>query len=440
MARLPGGAKITSLLEHHPKLGRIVENIGWLSFDNFFRMGVGLVVGAWVARYLGPESFGTLNFVRAMMAILGPIALLGLPNIVLRELVNAPEKREEIIGTAFLLHLVGGLLAWVLLLALIGWQRSLGSEGWIISIILGSILVFKSTHVVKQVFEAQVQSKYVVWLENGIVPLVAASKITLILLEASLVAFAGVFAAEALLVGIGLLLLYHKKVAPLIWRFTASRAKSLLLDSWPVIIGGFAIVVYMGIDKVMLGEMMDDTSVGLYSAAVMISTLIYFIPTVISKSIFPALAKARKHSIPLYHERMQKMLSLMVLIAVGISLPMTFLSGPVISLIFGSDFESSGTVLAIHIWASIFVFLGVAGGKYILLENLLRKALVFTIIGALVNVVMNYYLIPLYGIIGCAIATVLSQSISAFLCNSIYSQTRPLFLMKLKALALQGLL
>lgn len=440
MARWAGGAKFAALLQHHPHLGKIVENIGWLSFDKFFRMGVGLVVGAWVARYLGPESFGTLNYVRAMIAILGPLALLGLPAIVLRELVNSPEKRDEIIGTAFVLHVLGGLAAWALLLAIIGWQRNLGSEDWLIAVVLGAISVFQSTNVVKQVFEAQVQSKYVVWLENGIVPLIAASKITLILKEAPLVAFAGIFAAEAMLVSLGLLLLYHKKVAPIIWRFTPRRAKSLLHDSWPIIISGFAIVIYMSIDKVMLGKMMDDSSVGLYSAAVMVSSLIYFIPTVVSNSIFPSLAKARKHSTPLYLERMQQMLSLMVVIAVGISLPMTFFSGPVITLLFGSDFEPSGTVLAIHVWNSLFVFLGVAGGKYILLENLLRKTLVFTIIGAVVNVGMNYYLIPLYGIIGCAFGTLLSQAISALFCNYIYIQTRPLFLMKLKALALWGVL
>lgn len=431
--------RVSIRLQEHPHLLRILENIGWLSFDKFFRMGVGVVVGAWVARYLGPESFGTLNYVRAIIAILGPIALLGLPGIVLRELVNTPEKREEIIGTAFVLHLLGGLISWAILLLVIGWQRSAGSEDWLIAVVMGSITVFQCTNVIKQVFEAQVRSKYVVWLENAIVPLIAGLKIALILTEASLLAFAGVFATEALLVSVGLLLLYHKKIGPIVWHFTGNQAKRLLHDSWPIIISGFAIVVYMSIDKVMLGKMLGDTSVGLYSAAVMISSVIYFVPTVVSKSVFPSLANARKQSIPRYHERMQQLLSIMVLISVGISLPMTLFSGTVVSLLFGPDFAPSGSVLAIHIWASVFVFLGVAGGKYILLENLLRKAIVFTVIGASANVSMNYYLIPIYGINGCAFATLVSQGISACFCNYIYRQTRPLFVMEMKALALYGL-
>jgi O-antigen/teichoic acid export membrane protein len=103
-------------IAHRPELVKIIDNIGWLFFDKTLRMGVGLFVGVWVTRYLGPEQFGLFNFATAFTALFGAVATLGLQGIVVRDIVNDPSCKEETLGTAALLHLIGGTLAYGLII------------------------------------------------------------------------------------------------------------------------------------------------------------------------------------------------------------------------------------------------------------------------------------------------------------------------------------
>ena len=126
----------------------------------------------------------------------------------------------------------------------------------------------------------------------------------------------------------------------------------------------------------------------------------------------------------------------MVWLSVAVALPMTFLSTPIVTLLFGENFSASGTVLAIHIWAAVFVFLGVASSKWFLAEN--RQMLSFqrTALGAVVNVILNFLLIPDFGPIGAAIATVVSYATAAFLFDVAQQETRQMFAMKVRSLNL----
>jgi O-antigen/teichoic acid export membrane protein len=174
--------------------------------------------------------------------------------------------------------------------------------------------------------------------------------------------------------------------------------------------------------------------VGIYSAAVRISEVWYFIPMIIVASVFPAILEAKKRSEAQYYQRLQHLYDLMVWLAVGVALPMTFLSTPIVTLLFGEAFAASGPVLAIHIWAAVFVFLGVSSGKWFLAEN--RQLLSFqrTVLGAIANVVLNLWLIPVYGVVGAALATVMSYAIAAFFADLMQKETRKMFLMKVSAL------
>ena len=199
-------------------------------------------------------------------------------------------------------------------------------------------------------------------------------------------------------------------------RFNKLTAVSLLKDSWPLIFSGMVIAVYMRIDQVMIKEMMNSEAVGQYAAAVRISEAWYFIPMVIASSLFPAIVNAKKQSEELYYARLQKLYDLMVWMAIAIALPMTFLSDWVVNLLYGSQYNQSGSVLMIHIWAGVFVFLGVAFSKYLTIENLTKKMFYRTFLGAILNIILNYFLIPKYGIKGAAVATLLSQ----FVANYVY--------------------
>ena len=398
-------------------------------------MGLGLLVGVWVARYLGPEQFGLFSFALAFVGMFGAVAGLGLQSIVVRDMVRDPSCKEETLGTAAILQMVGGLLAYGCVMGTIFWLRPDDGLAKLLVAILGSVMLFKFSEVAIYWFESQVLSKYIVWVQNGCFLVFAAIKVGLIVSNAPLLAFVWTTAAEALMVAVLILFMLGLRGPNLKkLRFSLLRAKTLLVDSWPLLLSSMAIMVYMKIDQIMLGQMLGDDAVGIYSAAVRISEVWYFIPMMIVASVFPAILEAKKRDETQYLQRLQRLYDLMVWLSVAIALPMTFISTPIVVALFGPAYAESGPVLAIHIWASVFVFLGVASSQWFVAEN--RQILSFqrTLLGALGNVILNLVLIPDFGPIGASVATVVAYAIAAFFADVMQKETRQTFVMKLNSM------
>lgn len=427
-------AFIRRRIAHRPNLLKIVDNIGWLFFDKVLRVGVGLLVGVWVARYLGPEQYGLFSFAAAFIGLFGAVAGLGLQSVVVRDIARDPACKDETLGTAAVLQLVGGLMAYGLIIGTIFWLRPDDALAKVVVAILGSAMLFKASEVAVYWFESQVLSKYTVWVQNGSFLVFACIKVALIINNAPLIAFAWATMAEALLVAMLMLAMFGLRGQGL-QKLSVSldRAKVLLADSWPLLLSGIAIMVYMKIDQIMLGQMVGVEAVGIYSAATRISEVWYFIPMMIVASVFPAILEAKKLSEALYYQRLQRLYNLMVWLSVAVALPMTFLATPIVILLYGNAYAEAGAVLAIHIWASVFVFLGVASSQWFIAEN--RQILNFqrTVLGAFLNVGLNLIFIPSFGAIGAAVATVLAQASVGLIYDAFQKETRPMFYMKLKS-------
>ncbi len=416
-------------------LRRILDNIAWLFFDKIVRLGMGLVVGIWVARYLGPEQYGLLNFGVAIVALFGIFVALGLQSIVVRDLVNDPAGTGTTIGTAAIIQILGAVVAYVLLAVVIVQLRPEDTLAQTVVLLLGLTLFVKAFDTARLWFEAKVMSKYIVWLSNATFLLLSGVKVFLVLAGAPLIAFVWVTVADAVIVGVGSGLLFLRLGPGLAaLRFRLDRARLLFLDSWPLFLSGAAVAVYMKIDMVMLGELASDEAVGVYAAATKVSEIWYFIPMIIVASVFPAILNAKKQSEALYYRRLQQLFDLMVWTSVCVALPMSFLSTPIILLLFGEPYAAAGPVLAVHIWAAIFVFLGLASGKWFIAEGRQIMSLQRTLVGAVTNVALNFALIPDHGALGAAWATLISYGLSAFLFDLAQQTTRRVFLMKVATL------
>lgn len=397
-------------------------------------MGVGLFVSVWVAKYLGPEDFGLFSFAVAFVSLFGALSTLGLPGIVVRDVVSDPKSSLEILGSAVVLQVAGGIVAVLLLLLVIPIFRPHDHSAISVVTIIGLTLLFKGSESIKYWFESQMQSKYTVWAENAAFVVLAGTKIGLVLAGASLLAFAWITFVEGVATAILLFAVYEWLGGSVwAWRFSLVRAKTLLKDSWPLILAGLTVMIYMRIDQVMLGQMINDKAVGIYSAAVRISEAWYFIPMAIVGSAFPALLDAKKTSEVLYLEKFQKLYDTLVIMALAVAIPVTFLADQIVGVLFGLEYIEAGTILSIHIWAALFVFLGVASGKWFLAEN--RQLLAFQRVGlgVVVNIALNWAWIPQYGGAGAAAATLISQAVAALLIDVIHKDTRFMFRMKLKA-------
>jgi PST family polysaccharide transporter len=412
-------------IAHRPGLLKIVDNIGWLFFDKILRMGLGLFVGVWIARYLGPEQFGLFSFATAFVGLFGAVAGLGLQGIVVRDIVRDPAVKEEILGTAAVLQLLGGLLAYGLILGTIFWLRPEDTLSKMLVVILGSTLLLKASDVALYWFESQVLSKYTVWVQNGCFLLFAAIKVALILNHAPLIAFAWAAMAEAMLVALLLFAMLGLRGPGLRQlHVTVARAKGLLKDSWSLLLSGIAVVIYMKIDQIMLGQMVGDVAVGIYSAAVRLSEAWYFVPMVIVHSVFPAMLEAKKSSEEQYYQRLQHLYIFLFYLSVIFSLPLWFFSEWIIQALFGVIYLESSSIFSLYIWNTVFVSLGTARGKWLIAENLQKYGAVYIGISMVSNVVMNYLLIPTYKGFGAACATVVSTFIATIVAPALFQKTR----------------
>ncbi len=387
----------------------VIENTVWFMGDRIVRMCVGLLVGVWLARYLGPSLYGEFSYAIAFAAMFTPVAMLGLDEIVIRDLIQDPSKKEELLGSAFFLMLAGGLAVFIAATATISVVRPGDTLAcWLVAIISAGS-VFQAFIAIEFWFESRLQWKYIVFSKHSAFLLVSLLKIVLITVHAPLVAFAWAGLGEIVCGSVGLVLVYrnngHRMRA---WRGSRATAGTLLKDSWPQIFSVFLTMVYLKIDQVMLGTMAGNEELGFYSAAVRLTEAWYFIPLAICSSVFPSLVKARADNQELFHDRMQKLYNLMALIAYAVAVPVTLFSNWIVDLLFHSAYAKTGPLLAALIWTGLFTSLGAARNAFMVSQNWLRINLVSTLLGCIMNIVLNLFLIPRYGAMGAIIASLIS--------------------------------
>jgi O-antigen/teichoic acid export membrane protein len=398
-------------------------------------MGVGLLVTVWIARYLGPDQFGLLSYALAYVALFGAIAGLGLNDIIVRDLVQDKETVHTTLGSAFALQVLGSLVAFTLIVVSINLLRPDDNLARLAVCALSVSMLFKASEVVKYWFESQVQSKYSVWIENGVFCVLSLVRIALIYNKAPLMAFVWTAVVESALIAVGLLLIYTRYGGRLSdWRPEYFRAMALLKDSWPLILAGIAIIIYMRIDQIMIGHMLGDAAVGIYSAAVRISEVWYFIPMAIVASVFPTIIESKKQSDQLYYQQLQKLYDLLTILAVTVALLITYKADWLVMILFGTGYEQAAPVLTIYVWAGVFVALGVARGKWLVAENLQYMGYWYVGLAMIVNVIGNLILIPVYGAIGASLATVLAQVTTALIAPALFSSTRVSAIMLIRSL------
>lgn len=403
-------------LKNHQGFQRYAANTTWLMAEQILRIIAGILVGIWVARYLGPQQFGVFSYVLAFTTIFGGIAKLGLDGIVVRELIHQPKLQNTYMGTAFWLKVIGAVMVTVFIACIVPFTSNDATTNLYIFIIAGG-LFFQSFEVVEFYFQSQVLAKLISICK--VIQLIFSSiiKVYLVLIQADLFWFVCVTSLDMFSLALSYFIAYRIKGNTSFFKcFDVEIAKKMLKDSWMLVFSSLVVMIYMRIDQIMIKEMLGDYEVGIYSAAVKLSEAFYFIPVLLTASVFPAIINARKESAALYQKRMQSLYTFLIWVAIIVALPMTLLSKWLIMLLYGEAYLPAGQVLMIHIWAAVFVFMGVAFSKYLLAENLQTIAFQRTLLGAIANVCLNFILIPKYGLKGAATATLLAQ----FMANYMY--------------------
>jgi O-antigen/teichoic acid export membrane protein len=409
------------------------SNTSWLLFEKIARLVLNFFVTIAVIRYLRPDEFGLYSYAISFYGLFVAFVSLGLESISIRELVKHPEKRDEILGSVFYTQLGGAIIAIsLIILALLITSEELFTSTLILIISISSF--FQTFNIIDYYFRSMVKAKYSVYVLFTSVLMVSIIKFTLIIVNAPLIYFIVAYSFEFVFNAIGYFIVYHLQKQKVVkWKFDKNLALDLLKDSWPLILSGVVVSIYMKVDQVLIKNMLDVKEVGYYAAAVRLSESWYFIPVAISNALFPAIVNAKNISRELYITRLQKLYDVLAWIAIGISIPVSFFSADIINLLYGSKYLSSAPILTIYIWAGAAVFLGVASSQYLVTENLTKISLMRTSIGMIANVILNIILIPIYGIIGSAVATLISYTLSTF-SIVLFKNSRQQFLMLIKAI------
>ena len=407
--------KITPLRWHwvlnHEGHKRYFANMSWMFGGQMFALLVSFFIGAWIARYLGPENYGVLSYSIAFVGLFGFISSLGIDSILNRELIQTKDKRDELLGTAFRLKLIGGVIAFSLaFISVLIFQSSPLIQ--LLVVLFSFSFILQSINVISIYFNAEVKSKNNV--RATIIATIISSilKIIVILLGEGVIWLIIIYVLDSLWQGIGLIRAYkYYGLKIKSWKFNNTLAKVILKNSWPLMLASAVGFVSFKIDQVIIGSMLGNYKVGIYAVATKLVEVWYFIPGIICTSLFPAIINAKKTNVEMYSNRLKNFYILMAIIPITMAIPITLLAKPIILILFGSGYLESVVILQIYIWSSVGLFLGSAISQYLISENLVKTIFWLNLLTMIINVTLNLILIPIFGIIGSAWATFISYLI-----------------------------
>jgi O-antigen/teichoic acid export membrane protein len=387
---------------------KYTNNIGWLFIGQFFSMVIAFFVGARVAVFLGPSDFGLMSYALSFVGLFGFFGTLGVDSILVRELIKNRDERNSLLGTSLLLKFLGGVVV-IVVSSLVALFFEKDYDAILLIFIYSFVFLFQSINVIALFFQSQVQSKHVVKVQIIVSIISACIKILFIILKLPVVFFVISYLIDALNLGVGLLIVYFMRGESFIeWKFKFSLAKKIIGDSWWLMLNGAMVVIFIRIDQVMVKLLLNNSEAGYYAVAVKLAEMFYFIPALIYPAMFPAIVNAHSIDIGKFNRRLSMFYGAMFWLSILLALPLYFFSKKITLVLFGSDFIVSVPAMKIYIWAMVPIFLGNAVTSYMITKNLLKAMLFWNVIGAAINIILNFFWIQKFGILGAAWATIIS--------------------------------
>lgn len=407
---------------------KMTQNFAWLFLDKVLKMTVVMAVNIWAYRYLGPENVGIWNYAIAFVTILTPLANLGIDGIVVRDIVNNPLRKNELIGASFMVKLLGSLFMTLFAILIIYFRRPDDVQMMYYVFIIASSNVFLAFDAIDLYNQSQLKSKYTVLSKSIGYLTCAVAKVFLIVWGMSLEWFVWMQFAENA-IGALFLVLWYKKSGEKIstWKLDFTTAKDLLSQSWPLILTAGMMFVQQNIDQIFLGDWVSEYELGQFSTAAKLIALFGFIPMIIQSTVAPELAKAKSHSNALFMLKMNKVYQIMFVVSVSLIAFCVFFGKWIVVLLYGQEYVQAGALMALMSIRLVFVNYGVAKALYITNFNLFRYFLLTGVVGATINIALNFYLIPIYESTGAIWASIISLLISIIIIDFFNPHTRQNF-------------
>lgn len=418
---------------------RFFRNTSWILFGQIIRLLVSFAIGIVSARYLGPSNNGIITYVNSYIAFFTAIVGLGLNGVIIHEFVNHRNEEGKILGTAIFLRFVLGIISAIAFIGIINVTDGNDKTVLFVTILQAIQLPFLCWDTVNYWYQSNMQSKYSVFAQTVAYIGAAIYKVYLIVTGKGVVWFGFAVSLDFILLAIIYFLLYNKHKEQKM-DFSLSIAKRLCKSGIPFILANLMVVIYGHMDRIMIKHLMDSNrEVGLYSAAITICGIIGFIPVAILDSARPIIAEAKKENEEKYKLRFRQLVAGVMWICILYSVFITLFSNIIIYLMYGTEYMDANLCLKIAVWYTAFSYLGSARSFWLICENKKRYVFIFSLIGAICNVAMNFMFIPIWGINGAAVATLITQILANFIIPLMFRGTREYGKTVLQALVLRGI-
>ena len=411
----------------------IIKNFSWLLMNKIINIGAGLVSSVIVTRYLGGVNNGILSYAVSYCALFSAVAAMGAENFVTKEFAKGEDNSGVVAGTSFFLLLLGSIAAF--LLTNMSAEIFHLKEYQLYIFVLSLQFVTKPLVIFQYWFIGRSKAKYYAVAQNIVHIGCLVIKIVMVLCKQNLMGFVVVTTLEYTILEIGLLIAYligNEKFDRI--RVDFGKLKKYFKICAPLIFSAIAITVYMKFDQIMIGSMLGDRELGIYSVAVKLAEYWYFIPLIIYNAVFPSLAKEYASSPEKYEHSLQVFSDIQGGVGIIAALLITMFSNVCIYILYGEEFIEAAPILAIYCWAGLFVGLSYVKVAHCTNCNITGFQMVSTCVGAGVNIALNAVLIPSVGASGAAWATVISQSTSSILMCLGYKPLRKIGIMQIKSL------
>lgn len=409
----------------------ILKSFSWLLAEKVVGAGTTFVSTILVARFYGPSDFGVLSFALSLTALFAVAGNFGLNGLVVKECIDRPDSWRSVLATTFVLKLIGYVLAMAIVMVIAFTTPNHAAYDRLIVIIIGLSLLPRPYEVLD--YWLQSRSNFRDAAVARMVVQVAGSAVrgALALLFVPLHWVAGTFILQfaALALAYVQIVRSYATDALSLTNYSHLVARDMAGRGMYLFGGAILATINLKIDQLMINGMLGKTQVGLFAVATNISEAWYFLPVALTAVVFPHLVNARADSQARFDRQMQMLTDLLFATALGAAIFVSFYADVIIDALYGSQYAGSGAILTVHIWSAIFIFMRTAFSKWILVEGAVEFSMLTHGMGALVNVVLNWLLIPRLGVIGAAYATLISYATSSYFALLLHRKTWPVFKM-----------
>ncbi len=415
------------------------KNASWIIAGRVIQMILSFLISIFTARYLGPSNYGLINYAGAYVAFFTSLCTLGINSVIIKNLVDHPDEQGLALGTSLGLRLASSLFSAIMIVGIV----SIVDHGETLTIEVAALcslsVVFHVFETLRYWFQARYQSKVTAIATLLAYLVTSAYRIILLVLQKSVVWFAFATSIDYICVSVFLFVAYKKNKGPKL-SFSLAKGKDILSKSYHYILSGLMVAIYGQTDKLMLKQMLDETSVGYYSLASSINLMWVFVLQAIIDSIYPTIMKLyKKGDVEGFNRKNRQLYAIVAYISFFVGIMFVLFGKYAIVILYGKQYIASTEPLKIITWYTIFSYLGVARNAWVVCTNNQRYLKYMYFSAAIINIGLNALLIPLWAASGAALASLITQVLTSLVLPCFIRDMRPNVKLMLQALMLKGI-